>query len=293
MKSFFCAVGRKAPQWRRQRRAEAKAFTLIELLVVIAIIAILAALLLPALAKAKQKAQRMQCLSNLHQIEVAINFYAGQFNDKLPLIALNPGCSPSSTGPAWAWDIPTSATTLMLKSGLTKKTFFCPSTAPKFTDLQNWLGTDGQGAGSLWNYGVTFCTPFNIVGYAFAFSGNASKLVLTNQNATLQAESVQDFPTTGTSTHYGTSDRVLLADVVISSGNDTTGGGGYQHPNNSYTSVGGGFAWGGVNPYTHLSAHLEGNNIPSGGFVGYKDGHVEWQLFQYEIPRSSAPYFWW
>jgi prepilin-type N-terminal cleavage/methylation domain-containing protein len=59
------------------------AFTLIELLVVIAIIAILAALLLPALAKAKQRAQTIQCLSNCRQLGLAWVMYGGDNNEKL------------------------------------------------------------------------------------------------------------------------------------------------------------------------------------------------------------------
>src|ERR1035437_10147982 len=78
---------------------KAKGFTLIELLVVIAIIAILAAMLLPALAAAKAKAWRIQCVSQEKQLGVGFNLCQGDRNDMFP-----PACD--QTGSATAGKLP-------------------------------------------------------------------------------------------------------------------------------------------------------------------------------------------
>jgi len=86
-----------------------KGFTLIELLVVIAIIGILASMLLPALAKAKTRANRIKCVSNIKQVGGAYKAFADDNNNRFPWLLVNTDLrAQSATGNSTNWDHQTS-----------------------------------------------------------------------------------------------------------------------------------------------------------------------------------------
>ncbi len=243
-----------------------KAFTLIELLVVIAIIAVLMSILMPSLRKAREGARRQSCAARIKQQVYALNLFANDHDNKLPL--------PNTQG-GWFQDVGVNTVNFMLSTGMTREMFYCPSnpTHQKYNEYfwefnnQSWDPKTNR---------FTNDTGFICSGYPFIL-----------QTTTNSRPDIVRYPTDSikkiwckTTMESQPSMREVVIDSIMGvPRNGTKYGRDFEQvAGGIYTSHG----------VYDRSNHLVSNEEPAGGNIGFMDTHTEWRPFNPDVQNGVA-----
>ena len=255
-----------------------KGFTLIELLIVIAIIAVLLSILMPALRHAKEQTKKSVCASQIRQQSMALLMYAQENGNKMPTMTWSGG--------HWLWDVSYFTTDVIIASGSDKKIFHCPS---------NQIDTNRD---RFWRYSEYFwdvdtnTTPepksiserqqhWRVISYCYLLetkNGRGDIWAPSDPGAPKVPSANKEFIKKTTQLRFP-SEMEFIIDTLI------------EYP---------GPEWILPDYYTNWaqgSNHMLGGDSeePTGGNIGFLDGHVAWRHFEamYQRYGIQGVIFWW